>query len=152
MLIMLILLEIMLILIVYCFGDRKFLNTYLTNKIKTKRKKPAFKISFLKENFWKSKVMCCWIYFIMVIWLCSYILNTNSFCYFFFADSIMFRNKLPLDIGVILTVFYDIIFLRILSICISIKLQRSVTTWKEFVAFLCINMELFLVELQLMNS
>ena len=44
--------------------------------------------------------------------------------------------------ALILTVFYDIILLKMLSTCISINLQRSVT-WKQFVAFLCTNTEIF---------
>ena len=65
--------------------------------------------------------------------------------YFFFAVFILFKNKLPIDIGVILTVFYDIILLNICSTCISINLQRSVTTWKQFVAILCTNTEIFFI-------
>ena len=45
----------------------------------------------------------------------------------------------------ILTVFYDIILLSTWSTCISINLQRSVTTWKQFIAFLCTNTEIFFI-------
>ena len=116
-------------------------------------------IIFINKNHCKSKAeLAHYVHVIFIMFSCisqmkQYLVRIHMFSNIIyilanwlpviFAAFVLFKNKSPIDIGVILTVFFSNILLNIWRTSITIYLQNGVTIYKQSFPFLCINTEIF---------